>query len=321
MGAVGDILSQEEIAALLHDVAAGAAAAVVAPFDFAADDHRLRLMLPLFDPIARHFAQRLQATLSTALRQPVAMAVRPAVSHASGAAVAAALGSVPTTCLERVDAMGRIWMAVDASWIGLMVDAYYGGAGRPSTGRDYAASPAAAGMLRRLTSWVQAELQAVWPSLHPLDVAPVEAGRGKGAAAVGEEVQQVVLQPFSLHMAGQETELGLVIPLSILAGITVAEAPRHAARQQEWQQSLARALREVPMTLAARLAEIHLTMGELLALRSGDILPLEEPDRVKVYVEDRPLMDGELGTTGGRKVVRLGQGAGHRGEPDRGVKN
>jgi flagellar motor switch protein FliM len=321
MAAVGDILSQEEIAALLRDATSGATGAVVAPFDFAADDHRVRRLLPLFEPIARNFARRLQDTLSTALRQPVAIAVRPAVSHASGAAAVTALGAVSIVCLESVDATGRLWIAVDASWIGLMVDAYYGGVGRPSAGHDHAASPAAAWMQRRLMSWIQSDLQAVWPPAHPLAFVPVEEGQGNRGFSIGEEARQVVLQPFSLRLGGQEMELALVIPLSILDGLPVSEMPRHTARQKEWQHDLACALREVPMTLTARLAEIHLTMGELLALRSGDILPLEEPDRVGLYFEDRPLTDGALGTTGGRKVVRLEQDAGHRDDPNRGEKH
>ncbi|HBG52103.1 MAG TPA: hypothetical protein DDW89_09890, partial [Gammaproteobacteria bacterium] len=63
----------------------------------------------------------------------------------------------------------------------------------------------------------------------------------------------------------------------------------------------------------------QLTVRELLALRSGDILPLEAPSRVKVYLEDRSLMEGEIGMTGGRKVVRLRHGMDHLDDTGKGV--
>jgi flagellar motor switch protein FliM len=318
MGTVGDILSQEEIAALLHDATPGASGPIVATFDFAADDHQIRALLPLFDPIAQNFARRLQHTLSAGLRQPVAIAVRPAVCHGSSTAALATLGAVSTACLESTDPVDFLWVAIESSWVIRMVDAYYGGAGGQSGG-DYAASLAANWAQRRLIELVRSELLAVWPPAHPLRLAPVEAQGGKPVAGAGENPEKVILQPFALQMAEQEAELALVIPLSLLTGITASEMPHSVVRQKGWQRALGQALREAPLALSAQLAEVQLTVRELLALRSGDILPLEAPSRVKVYLEDRSLMEGEIGMTGGRKVVRLRHGMDHLDDTGKGV--
>ena len=120
-------------------------------------------------------------------------------------------------------------------------------------------------------------------------------------------------------MAEQEAELALVIPLSLLTGITASEMPHSVVRQKGWQRALGQALREAPLALSAQLAEVRLTVRELLALRNGDILPLEAPSRVKVYLEDRSLMEGEIGMTGGRKVVRLRHGMDHLDDTGKGV--
>ncbi len=305
MDAAGNILSREEITALLHGAAASASESVVAPFDFSSDEHQVRAVLPALDAVARHFARRLQHTLSVAMRQSVRVGARPALCHGSAAAAVASLGSVTTACLTSADPAGVLWLAVETSWVDRMVDACYGGAGETGPGSDPAASLAARWALHRFLGWTRADLLAAWPAAHPLVLDTAELPFASPPSSEGQASEKGVLQPFSLQMAAHEAEFALVFPLSLLARMAAPEAPRSGSQQNGWQQSLGCALREAPVLLSARLAEVQLTMGELLALRNGDILPIEEPDRVAVYLEDRVLMSGELGMAGGRKVIRL----------------
>lgn len=310
MAVVGDILSAEEISALLHgaESTTATAGAAVELFDFAIDDYRARALLPHFDPIAQDFAKRLQETLSGALQRRVAISATTAVCHPSPSAALATMGPVSTGCIEIIDLTATLWVAVGSSWVPGLVDACYGGAGQVSReGRDYAKSSTAAWVLRRLMIWIRADLMAVWPATHPVQLAPIPATQPLAGTPPGEAGGHVVLQRFSLDLEGHATDLALVIPIAAFTGLTAQGGRRDAMRPVSWQRSMGRALREAPLTLEARLAEMCLTVGELLALRVGDILPLEQPEQVTVYLEDRPLSRGEIGLAGGRKVVRLGQ--------------
>jgi flagellar motor switch protein FliM len=309
MAVVRDILSQEEITALLHGAGPGPAApgATVELFDFAADDHRARALLPSLDPIAQGFAKRLQETLSEELRRGVDVSPIAAACHTSPAAALAMMGPASTGCIEIIHPPATLWVAIGLPWVMGMVDAYYGGAGQAaSKGRDYTTSPAAAWVLRRLMAWIQTDLAAVWPVAHPLQLAPTQANHGPAVMPPGETGGQVIVQRFSLKLEEYAADLALVMPISLFAGLAAPVNSLDTMRQASWQRSMGRALREAPLTLTARLAEMRLTVGEVLALRVGDILPLEEPEQVMVYLEERPLSRGELGLARGRKVVRLG---------------
>ncbi|HXF07216.1 MAG TPA: FliM/FliN family flagellar motor switch protein [Candidatus Acidoferrales bacterium] len=304
MDAGGDILSREEIMALVRNAARDSSGPHVAPFDLAADDPRTSIVLPTLETLARNFAERLERTLTRALRHGVAVAVRPAVSHGSAAAALATLGAVSTAPLRSVDPDGVIWIAIETSWLTRMVDTWYGGSGKP-TAVDYTASLAAMRAWGRLVDWARSDLSAAWSPHHAIELSLAEAAMPASTDGTVEPAERVLLQPFALRLADHEAELVLVFPLSVLARMAPPKAPGSISEHHAWQRSLGRALGEVPVMLSARLAEVQLTMGELLALRNGDVLPLGEPDRVRLYLEDRFLIGGELGTAAGRKVVRL----------------
>ena len=304
MDADGDILSREEIEALMRNAAPAPSGPRAAPFDFAADDPRTRIVLPALETLARNFAERLERTLIRALRHEVSVAVRPAVSHGSAAAALATLGAVSTAPLRSVDPAGVIWIAIETSWLTRMVDTWYGGSGKP-TAADYTASLAAMRAWGRLVDWARSDLSAAWSPYHAIELSLVDAAIPASTDGTDEPAERVLLQPFVLRLAAHEAELVLVFPLSVLARMTPPKAPGGTSEHHVWQRSLGRALGEVPVMLSARLAEVQLTMGELLALRNGDVLPLGEPDRVRLYLEDRLLTGGELGAAAGRKVVRL----------------
>ncbi|HET7687996.1 MAG TPA: FliM/FliN family flagellar motor switch protein [Candidatus Macondimonas sp.] len=309
MAVVRDILSQEEITALLHGAGRVPAApgAAVELFDFAADDHRARALLPRLDPIAKGFAARLQETLSKGLRCRVDVEAIAAACHISPAIALATMGPAPTGCIEVIDPPATLWVAVGSSWVTGMVDACYGGAGGATLENwNHANSSVAAWVLQRLLAWIRADLMAAWPATHPLQLAQTPTVQIRLGSVSKETDEHVVLQRFSLASEGNSADLALVMPIAICAGLAAPANPLDTLRQARWQRSMGQALREVPLTLAARLAETRLTVKELLALRVGDILPLEEPEQITLYLENHPLLQGEMGLAGGRKVVRCG---------------
>lgn len=307
MAVVRDILSQEEITALLHGAGQVPAApgAAVELFDFAADDHRTRAFLPRLDPIAKGFAERLQETLSEGLRRRVDVGAIAAACHASPALALARMGPAPMGCIEVIDPPSTLWVAVDSSWVAGMVDACYGGAGRATVENwNHANSSVATWVMQRLMAWIRADLMAAWPATHPLQLAQISTVQIPLGSLPKEADEHVVLQRFSLAIEGNAADLALVIPMAICTGLAAPASSLDTSRQARWQRSMGKALREVPLTLAARLAEMRLTVGELLSLRAGDILPLEEPEQITLYLENQPLFQGETGLAGGRKVVR-----------------
>ena len=53
------------------------------------------------------------------------------------------------------------------------------------------------------------------------------------------------------------------------------------------------------------LTEASLTLGELLQLQEGDIIPIEYPEKITVVAEDVPVFRGTYGLHKGSKAVKV----------------
>jgi flagellar motor switch protein FliM len=59
--------------------------------------------------------------------------------------------------------------------------------------------------------------------------------------------------------------------------------------------------------LAASLGHARVSLGQLLDMRAGDVLPIEFDGRATVIADNVALFRGELGQQRGKQVVRVAQ--------------
>jgi len=72
-----------------------------------------------------------------------------------------------------------------------------------------------------------------------------------------------------------------------------------------WAESLSEHLPAVHMLICAQLTGMELSLGEILTLRTGTLLPLELPDTVTVTVESEPYCSGHYGRSKGKKAIKI----------------
>ncbi|HCO76597.1 MAG TPA: hypothetical protein DIT50_00035 [Rhodocyclaceae bacterium] len=72
-----------------------------------------------------------------------------------------------------------------------------------------------------------------------------------------------------------------------------------------WTRNLARRLVEAEVTLNAVLGHGRLTLGDLVDLRVGDVIPIEIPELVTVYSDGVPVIRGHYGTRNKHYAVKI----------------
>jgi flagellar motor switch protein FliM len=80
-----------------------------------------------------------------------------------------------------------------------------------------------------------------------------------------------------------------------------------ASREERWSQLLRNELEDSEVDLTASLGQARVSLGQLLDLRAGDVLPIEFDGRATVIADNVPLFRGELGQQRGKQVVRVAQ--------------
>jgi flagellar motor switch protein FliM len=74
---------------------------------------------------------------------------------------------------------------------------------------------------------------------------------------------------------------------------------------------LAASLQLASIETRAVLTEAKISLGELVKLAPGDVIPIEAPDRVTLLAGDVPLYTGRFGVSQGHNALRIISGVSH----------
>jgi len=207
---------------------------------------------------------------------------------------------------------GGVLVAVEPALVTRLVDAFYGGSGKPGRAQAREFTPTEQRLLARLTAAASDALVAAWEDVVALDPALIAHETNPAFLSFLRGDEQVVLQSFSVTPgAGAPAAVTVVYPA---AGIRPFE-PQLAAKvpggggepDTEWQGRLARALDSVRLPVRTVLARPEMRMSELLGLKPGDVIPVNLPPRAPLIVGDRRIGVGTLGDHDGKAALMLEQ--------------
>jgi flagellar motor switch protein FliM len=68
---------------------------------------------------------------------------------------------------------------------------------------------------------------------------------------------------------------------------------------------LRKQLKDAEVEIAAQLATTTISLGQVLKLKAGDILPITIPDTLVASVDDIPLMECRYGQQGGQFALKI----------------
>ena len=68
---------------------------------------------------------------------------------------------------------------------------------------------------------------------------------------------------------------------------------------------LRRQLKDAEVEIAAHLATTTVSLGQILKMKTGDIIPLSIPDKIIAKVDDIPLMECAYGQQGGQYALKI----------------
>lgn len=310
-----DVLTQEEIDALLKSVDSGAvdtaeqepAPEDVRPYDLTSQDRIVRGRLPTLELLGEKFARQLRTDLQDMLRYAVnvgagGVQVLPYSEFASSLFIPTSI-----TLIRMPPLKGQGLLAIDAKLVFRMVDQYFGGDGRTITieGRDF--TPTEKRIIGRVLDLVFEDLTAAWREV--LDVSIEAVGHEINPSLVNafspDEVMLVNTFFIELESGGGEVHLslpyGALEPYKRVLDTTAQH--EDAGRDASWSPALQRALLRADVPITCSVADKSIKLRELLSLRVGDVIPMEMPDAHLVLAGDVPAFSAKLGESHGNMAL------------------
>ncbi len=316
-----NVLSQDEIDALLHGVEEGAVPTggasggppgenEVVPFDFKEQEHLSRNRFPQLELINQRFLRDFDHSLYCLFKRTVEAEAEPVQLLKYGEYIDSVAAPAAINVVQVRPLKGSALLVFDPLLVFLAVDNYFGGGGRihqdPEKSEFTLTERRIADLLMER---VFRDLAAAWEPVAALSFERIKFEVNPRFTTILTPSEAVVVSSFRLKLQGGEGRMDLVLPLTLLEPVREqlesGLVDDGLVDDGQWQASLRREMLEATVEVSSTLVEVPLTLRQVLELAPGDLIPVELPEKVVVHAAGIPLLVGEFGVVKGRNGVKI----------------
>ena len=313
-----DLLSQEEIDALLHGVDSGDVATEsdvsdeggVNSYDFTSQDRIVRGRLPTLEMINERFARLFRTSLFNMLRRTADLAVSGIQMQKFSEFVHSLF--VPTSLnMIRVPPLrGKGLFVIDPKLVFSVVDNYFGGTGRFHTkieGRDF--TPTENRVVQLLLKRAFDDLAQAWRPVFRVSFEYSGSEVNPQFANIVSPSEVVVVTSFHVDLENGGGDFHICMPYSMVEPIRelldAGVQSDRGERDERWEHSLREEILGAQVEISSKLAEVQMSVKQLAGLGKGDIIPFDMPEEVDVEAADVPVFKARLGVTDGNYSLKV----------------
>ncbi|MGV8958964.1 MAG: flagellar motor switch protein FliM [Stenotrophomonas sp.] len=315
---INDLLSQDEIDALLHGVDSGSvntAEPEVPPgeartYDFASQDRIIRGRMPTLEMVNERFARLWRIGLFNLIRRSAELSVRGIELIKFGDYLHSLYVPTNLNLIRFKPLRGTGLIVFEPTLVFAIVDNFFGGDGRYPTrieGREF--TPTEMRVIHLLLKQTFADLREAWGPVMNADFEYINSEINPHFANIVSPREYVVVTRFHVELDSGGGDIHITLPYSMLepirelldAGI---QSDRND-RDETWAIMLREQLDNAEIELSSVLATRRMSLRELTRLKIGDILPIDLPQHVPLCVEGIPVFTGQFGVANDRNAVKI----------------
>lgn len=311
-------LSQDEIDTLLNGVDSGDVKTAAMDmdtgearaYDLGSQDRIIRGRMPTLDMINDRLTRSLRISIFDMLRRTteittIGVSMIKFSEYTRGLFMPTSLNIINISPLN-----GSGLCVIDPKLVFGMVDNFFGGDGRYHTrieGREF--TPTENRVVQILLDLLFADLKSAWKPVMDLDFKLVNTEINPQFANIVSPTEVVVVSKFEMELEGGGGEFHIVMPYSMLEPIRELLDDGVQSEQNQVDHRFNNALREemkqAVVKIDCSMGYTRLTLGEVLNLNAGDVIPIEMPDLVTVCAGKVPVFRGVLGNSNGKNSVQF----------------
>lgn len=333
---MNQVLTQNEVDALLNAVADGAvdappagaeAGAVsdsgaddggaqdfgdVTPYDLTNQDRVIRGRMPTLDIIYERFIRVFRMSLSNSLRKIATISIISTDLLKFGEFVNT-LPIPSCMCILRFENLrGPALLVFESKLAYALVDSFFGGTDRPFTkveGKEFTRIELS--IMRKVMDLAIRDLEEAWSPVHRADISFIRTEVNPQFVGVVPPSDVIICTTFEVELENASGTIALVIPYATVEPI---KSKLNASFQtelervdKEWTTKVEEHLRNTEATVLVNLGAATITVGDLVNLNEGDIIPLSQDadGELEILIEGLPKFKCLLGASRGNRAVQI----------------
>ncbi len=316
-----EVLKQEEIDALLGGVDSGeistadqrGPAGTPRRYDFKSEIPISGGRVPKLEMVNERFARLFRTSLSTMLRQAALVTAMPVTVQRSGDFLRTLPVPSSINLLRMAPLRGTAVVVLASALVSAVVDKYFGGTGRAAKieGRDFTATESR--IVEVVRKSVLADLKEAWAPVVAMEPEHFATETNPQFINQISPAELVVTVPFRIELDGDGGELQLVLPQAMIEPLRdqldFGSSGNSEKPDARWYDSLRGEVEKAEVGIRTVLGNADVTLGRLLALRPGDVVPFDFAGQATVYAEGVPIFTGGFGGSRGQEAVKVERGA------------
>lgn len=329
---MNQVLTQSEVDALLSAVSegnvdvAGSAAdqpawgsavnaipeSEITTYDLTNQDRVIRGRMPTLDIIYERFIRLYRMSLSNSLRKIASISIISTDLLKFGEFVNT-LPIPSCMCIMRFESLrGPALLVFESKLTYALVDSYFGGTDRPYTkieGKEF--TKIELSIMKKVMDLGIKDLEDAWAPIHKTEISFIRTEVNPQFVGVVPPSEVIISTTFEVELENATGTIVLVIPYSTIEPIKNklnASFQTETDRvDKEWSHKMEEHLRNTESNVVINLGSANITVGDLVNLGVGDIIPLSQnaDGELDVLVEGVPKFKCIFGVSRGNRAVQM----------------
>jgi flagellar motor switch protein FliM len=315
----GDFLSQDEVDALLRGVTGEEdepeavpeeAPGTVRSYNLGTQERIVRGRMPTLELINERFARYLRIGLFNYMHRNAEVSVGPIRVQKYSEFIRNLVVPTNLNLISVKPLRGTALFVFDPSLVFLVIDNMFGGDGRFHSrveGRDFTATEQR--IIHGLLNVVFAEYGRSWKPVYDLQFGFIRSEMNSQFANIATPSEIIVSTNFTLEFGGITSDMHICFTYSTLEPIRdllySTMQSDQVSSDKRWVGQLRKQLQNAEVELVAQLGSSSITLGQILKLRQGDVVPLDIPELLTVEVDNVAVMECRYGQQNGQYALKV----------------
>jgi flagellar motor switch protein FliM len=315
---VQDLLSQDEIDALLHGVDDGdvdtggdTSAGGVNDYDLTTQDRIVRGRMPTLEMINERFARYTRISMFNLLRRTADVSVGGINIQKFGEYVHTLYVPTSLNMVKFRPLRGTALVVFDAKLVFKLVDNFFGGDGRHAKieGREF--TPTELRVVRIVLEQAFIDMKEAWRAVLPIDFEHVNSEVNPSMANIVSPSEVVVVSSFHVELDGGGGEMHITIPYSMIEPIReMLDAGLQSdsdERDDRWINSLREDIMQASVQLETNFVQSKILLRDIVDLKNGDVIPVELPEEYITNANGVPMFKVDVGQSNGNFALKINE--------------
>jgi flagellar motor switch protein FliM len=325
MGA--EILNQDEIDALLKGVDTGAVpAATDQPkpgearfFDLATQVRIVRGRMPTLEMINDRLGRLLRIGIFNMIRRTPEVTPQP-IQVMKFSEYIQTLSMPSSLNMVKINPWrGTALFVLDPKLVFAVVDNFFGGKGRHTKieGRDFTRTENR--IIQMVLNQAFVDFREAWGPVDDVTVEFLNSEINPHFANIVSPSEIVVVTSLRIELEGSGGLLQVAVPYSMIEPLreildSGMQSDR-AERDETWIQTLREELEDADVEFVPLIGHAQLTVGKLLDLKPGDVIPCDFDGHLTIIAEGVPVLRGSYGSSRGQQAIKISERLARRRPP------